>query len=377
MKNIRLLQLVVIAGLFLLAFKAFGLVFQAPTLFGSSSKAEAQKVDVEAEKALSRSQDQQSPSVQGQSVQKQSAQNKSPSEVTPQQEQSGQQAVRATKGALQDVTGSVTQQENSAQASDSDTEFTGSVFDENFINNALPPQISLLPGNSVLSENTDTSLITGSVEGDNANQTAGQEQEGQGQTNIAQGDASGQTPDGQAQTQGAGQDGQQNPAQSPTQGQQSPVTKGPEARPTKSEFAVLQSLSERRKELDARARQLDLQRNLLKAAEKRVESRIAELKSIETRIRDAMKKQEEVQSAQYGKLVSIYSKMKPAQAARIFNRLDVKILLGLVQRIKPKTMSPILAAMDPAQVERITLEMASQAQDANAANKALPKINSN
>ena len=48
-----------------------------------------------------------------------------------------------------------------------------------------------------------------------------------------------------------------------------------------SERAILERLQSRRQELEARAREIDIRESLLKAAEKRVESRVEELKAIE------------------------------------------------------------------------------------------------
>ncbi len=155
------------------------------------------------------------------------------------------------------------------------------------------------------------------------------------------------------------------------------ISSGPEFRPTKSEFAILQSLAQRRKKLDEREKQLVLQRNLLKAAEKRLNARLTELKSLEQRVDKDVRKQKENESAQYSKLIQMYSKMKPADAARIFNRLDLDVLVGLVNGMKAKAMSSILSAMDPAKAERLTLKIANQGQKASLGTKSLPKIKNN
>ena len=53
-----------------------------------------------------------------------------------------------------------------------------------------------------------------------------------------------------------------------------------------SERAILERLQARRQELEARAREIDIRESLLKAAEKRVESKVEELKAVESRIID-------------------------------------------------------------------------------------------
>ena len=149
---------------------------------------------------------------------------------------------------------------------------------------------------------------------------------------------------------------------------------GPNGGTSNSELAVLEGLANRRKHLDKRVRELELRENLLMAAEKRVEVRITELKSIESRIESELKRRDNVRNEQYGRLVKMYSGMKPKDAARIFDRLDINALTDLVARMKPRIMSTILASMAPAAAERLTLEIALRGRPATQAAAILPKI---
>ena len=66
--------------------------------------------------------------------------------------------------------------------------------------------------------------------------------------------------------------------------------------------------------------------------------------------------------------------MKSKDAARILERLDMKILVDVVTEIKPAKMSEILAQMTPEAAERLTIELARRA-DGKAQNPdQLPKI---
>ena len=56
---------------------------------------------------------------------------------------------------------------------------------------------------------------------------------------------------------------------------------------TAGERAVLESLQQRRQELETRARELEVRDSLLKAAEKRIEQRLQELKEMEARVTGA------------------------------------------------------------------------------------------
>lgn len=142
------------------------------------------------------------------------------------------------------------------------------------------------------------------------------------------------------------------------------------------ERAILERLHERRQELDARARELDIRENLAKAAEKRLEERVNELKDMETKIKSATTKKDEVEAARFKGLVTMYENMKAKDAARIFDRLDMKILIDVASQINPRRMSDIMAQMVPEAAERLTVELANRASLAQKAQPTseLPKI---
>ncbi len=145
---------------------------------------------------------------------------------------------------------------------------------------------------------------------------------------------------------------------------------------SKAELAILKGLSERRKTLEKREREMGLRENLLEAAEKRVVARINELKAIESRIESELKKRDDRRNTEYQRLVKMYSGMKPKDAARIFDRLDMSVLTGLASQMKPRVMSGILAAMTPAAAERLTLEIAARGKPRPQDAASLPKIQS-
>ena len=142
------------------------------------------------------------------------------------------------------------------------------------------------------------------------------------------------------------------------------------------ERAVLERLQDRRRELDARGRDLDIRENLIKAAEKRLEAKVAELKDLESRVNDAVGTRDKAEAARFKGIVSMYENMKPKDAARIFDRLDLKILIEVTTLMKPNKMSDILAQMSPEAAERLTVELASRASGTPRSQSAdqLPKI---
>jgi flagellar motility protein MotE (MotC chaperone) len=142
-----------------------------------------------------------------------------------------------------------------------------------------------------------------------------------------------------------------------------------------AERAILERLQARRQELEARAREIDIRESLLKAAEKRIESKVEEMKAVEARISAASGQNKEADSTRLKNIVTMYEGMKPKDAAKVFDRLEMSVLLDIATQIAPRKMSDILGLMLPEAAERLTVEMARRAgADKAAATAELPKI---
>ena len=142
-----------------------------------------------------------------------------------------------------------------------------------------------------------------------------------------------------------------------------------------SERAILERLQSRRQELEARAREIDIRESLLKAAEKRIESKVEELKAVESRITTATGQKAETDAARFKGIITMYEGMKPKDAAKVFDRLELSVLFEIASQIAPRKMSDILGLMAPEAAERLTIEMARRAgPDKSGAVAELPKI---
>jgi flagellar motility protein MotE (MotC chaperone) len=142
-----------------------------------------------------------------------------------------------------------------------------------------------------------------------------------------------------------------------------------------SERAVLERLQARRQELEARAREIDIRESLLKAAEKKVESKVEELKGVESKISTETTQKNEAEAARFKGIITMYESMKPKDAAKVFDRLEMPVLYQIASQIAPRKMSDILGLMSPEVAERLTTEMARRAgTDQSASAEVLPKI---
>lgn len=123
---------------------------------------------------------------------------------------------------------------------------------------------------------------------------------------------------------------------------------------TPSELELLQRLSERRKVIEAQAQELETREAMLQAAESRIDGKIAELQQLEKTLTALVAEADEQQKAKIGQLVRIYGAMKPKDAARIFNDLDMPILITVVESMKENKVAPILSQMDAAIATAVT-----------------------
>src|SRR5262245_42083368 len=146
-------------------------------------------------------------------------------------------------------------------------------------------------------------------------------------------------------------------------------------RVSESERAILERLQARRQELDQRAREVEIRESLLKAAEKRIESKVEEMKALEAKAAGVSGQRAEQEAARFKGIITMYESMKPKDAAKVFDRLEMSVLIEIASQIAPRKMSDIMGLMQPEAAERLTVELARRAGGDNN-NKAaeLPKI---
>ena len=126
---------------------------------------------------------------------------------------------------------------------------------------------------------------------------------------------------------------------------------------TQSEIDLLQELSDRREQIEKMSKQINLREGLLKAAEKRISKRVSELKQLQKTINDLIKTHDDQQETKMASLVKIYEAMKPKDAARIFEQLDLNTLLIVAERMKERKLAPVMAQMNPEKAKDVTVEL--------------------
>jgi len=127
---------------------------------------------------------------------------------------------------------------------------------------------------------------------------------------------------------------------------------------TQAEIDLLQHLAERRRVIESREQELQIRTGLLTAAEARIDKKIEELKVLRETINGLIKTFDAQQDAKLLSLVKIYENMKPKEAAKIFEDMEMDILLEVAERMKERKLSPIMAKMNPEKAREMTVELA-------------------
>ena len=126
---------------------------------------------------------------------------------------------------------------------------------------------------------------------------------------------------------------------------------------TQTEIDLLQQLAERRDRVEKREQELDVRTALLKAAEARIDKKVEEMKTLQSTIEGLLASYDQEQEKKVAGLVKIYENMKPKDAAKIFEELEMDVLLMVVERVNSRRLAPIMAAMNPQKAREVTVEL--------------------
>lgn len=125
-----------------------------------------------------------------------------------------------------------------------------------------------------------------------------------------------------------------------------------------TEIRMLENLLERRTRIEQWERDMDMREKLLAATEVRIDEKINELKAVNDQIQGLVNQFNAREDEKITSLVKIYETMKPKDAARIFNDLELEILIELLRRMREAKAALIIAKMNSAKAKTVTSELA-------------------
>lgn len=127
-----------------------------------------------------------------------------------------------------------------------------------------------------------------------------------------------------------------------------------------AELRVLQSLGARRGQLDQREQDIDVQLQLLAAAEAKLDAKMKALTGLKGDISGLLGQVDAQKQAEVDRLVTVYQGMKPKDAAARMTLLSDEVRLPIAAKMKERSLSMILANMAPGDAKVLTERLASR-----------------
>lgn len=151
------------------------------------------------------------------------------------------------------------------------------------------------------------------------------------------------------------------PAPAATEAKKDPASEAnPEAAPSTApagsagtESEHLSRLRDRKVELDQREEEIKRAEQELELQKQELEGRMVELEKTRTQISEVLRERAEADDKKVDDLVSVYSTMKPVQAAKVFETMDEALAVKILGRMKKKPAAEILNLIKPEKAKMI------------------------
>lgn len=121
-------------------------------------------------------------------------------------------------------------------------------------------------------------------------------------------------------------------------------------------------LNERSAALDRREAEIDTRERLLEATERRLEAVEAAVRESRTALAEAEREIEEGEIERFRALSTAYERMKPRDAAPIFEALGDDILEPIAAGMRTQALAGVLAEMQPEKARALTEKLAARAR---------------
>lgn len=124
--------------------------------------------------------------------------------------------------------------------------------------------------------------------------------------------------------------------------------------------ALMAALREREKQLDADAAKLADRAQTLNVAEAKLAEQLAAFEKAREQLEATLATADKAAEKDIDRVTTVYENMKPAEAAKILDRMDVAFAAGLMSRMRPEIAAQVLSGMNPDAAYAVTLTIASR-----------------
>ncbi len=132
------------------------------------------------------------------------------------------------------------------------------------------------------------------------------------------------------------------------------------APPAEGADALMAALREREKQLDADAAKLADRQQTLNVAEAKLAEQLAAFEKARKQLEATLATADKAAEKDIDRMTTVYENMKPAEAAKILDRMDVAFAAGLMSRMRPEIAAQVLSSMNPDAAYAVTLTIASR-----------------
>ncbi|SLN57906.1 MgtE intracellular N domain protein [Roseivivax jejudonensis] len=135
------------------------------------------------------------------------------------------------------------------------------------------------------------------------------------------------------------------------------------ADPTPDAAALLDALDAREARIDARERDLLLRMQALRVAEEEIGERLQALEAAESKLRATLDVARTAAETDITQLTDVYARMKPKQAAALFEEMDPGFAAGFLARMDPEPAAAIMAGLTSDKAYLISVVLAGRNAD--------------
>jgi flagellar motility protein MotE (MotC chaperone) len=124
--------------------------------------------------------------------------------------------------------------------------------------------------------------------------------------------------------------------------------------------ALLAAIRSREAQLDAEEKRLADRKQSLSVAEEKLNEQLAAFQKAQENLERTLALADKAAEKDIERMTTVYENMKPADAARIFETMEVNFAAGLLARMRPDVAAKVLTGMTAESAYAVTLTIASR-----------------
>jgi flagellar motility protein MotE (MotC chaperone) len=123
---------------------------------------------------------------------------------------------------------------------------------------------------------------------------------------------------------------------------------------------LLAAIRERESQLEAESTRLAERAQTLEVAEAKLAEQLAAFEVAQRGLEETLALADSAAERDIARMTTVYEAMKPADAAKIVEKMELNFAAGLVVRMRPELAAQVLTGMDPERAYAITVMVASR-----------------